>query len=191
MLCVPAHQAAVAPITIDFDGFASTSSFSGGTEDGFNLVVVSGQASVDGALLGPFSGSNSFHNSTVGGDTVNLFFFPTSGGLFELSSLMAGNAGSPGGFNETLIVRGFRGFLVGEDRFSAPSGRYASFTPTALAGARLDSLSIVMDPRSRPIHVDDIVLNTSPVPEPGTLMLVGLGMIGMGAMRRRRFFGVH
>jgi hypothetical protein len=38
-----------------------------------------------------------------------------------------------------------------------------------------------------PNGLDDITLNIPTVPEPSTLGLIGLGLLGLGAMKRRRY----
>lgn len=190
VLWLTASSVAAATITIDFDGFDPTTNFMGGTEDGFNLQAnlggTPGQLAVDGGgtppFLGPFSGRNALHNQTPAQASLYII---SSRGQFGLSSLRAG-VGSPG--HATLRLFGIsyaEGLSPVEDSLSVSGGAYSLLTPNRLAGKSLDLLVIYMDPRSGPLHVDDIVLTQAAVPEPATVVLFGLGATCVAAARRR------
>lgn len=178
-------QVHAAVITIDFDGFTQTSSFQGGTEDGFVVGNISGPVAVDGNYLGPYSGTNSIHHDAPGFASFSLY--GTSGQLFTLSSFVAG---SEFGGADPLTLRGYlNGSLVGTDVFDPnPAGSYISFTPTNLLGVTIDTLEFDLGPAGPgPTHIDDIMLNeVSSVPEPTSMAIFGLGALGMAYRARRK-----
>jgi hypothetical protein len=182
VLIASAGQVQAAVITIDFDGFAPSSAFGGGVEDGFIVGSISGPVAVNGDYLGPRSGINSIHHDA--GQLASFSLSNTIGEKFTLSSFFAGSAF---GGADPLTLKGYlNGSLVGTDVFDPnPPSSYMFFTPTNLSGVIMDLLVFEMGPAGPgPTHIDDIELNT--VPEPTSMAIFGLGTFAMAYRARRK-----
>lgn len=161
---------------IDFGAFA-TGSFSGGSEDGFAITATSANI-----WYTPFSNNSLGVASPTTTATATL----TTTGLFEFGSLdfAVRDASTPG-----LTVEGFLGASsVGIDSFAAPVAfdTLFSFSALNLAGVKIDRLLLTFtSSSSNSPRIDNIVLSTS-VPEPGTVILMGIALAGIGLGRRNK-----
>jgi hypothetical protein len=154
----------------------------------------------DGALFGCSAG-------LIGGNTSNalinansrsmLTMTRTGGGVFDLTSFYAGSRFdylNPNGFNSYGQAMGMDlvGTVSGGGTVNASitfnGGNFAQY----LMGAGFSNLtSVTMSVAGLgdtiEFLIDDIVVDESTqVPEPGSLALLGLGILGLAAQRRRK-----
>jgi hypothetical protein len=100
--------------------------------------------------------------------------------------------------NNAPSVYDIRGFLGGIQQFDETGtllGAFSPFSFTTLngvhSGTLIDTLNITVNPSitgvapPTSINLDNIVL-TSTVPEPGTLLLIGGGLVSLGLFRKVR-----
>jgi len=98
------------------------------------------------------------------------------------------------GRRNDVAFAGSADLLVGGRRFMATGatprpGHWSTFTATfvgtsANAG---DSITIQLNSSGVQGNFDSVKLTASPVPEPGTLSMLGVGLIGLAGLVRRRF----
>jgi len=181
---------------IDFEGVLASGQARIGSnvapyvEDGFTLTS-SGDSSVFHADI---FGSGSFTNLN-GSDifgwcgracpgapyTLSI----TNGGAFDLTSIDFSNLE----FGDDVGAIDITGFFSGGGSVSTSFGLVVDIWSTvAFAGfSNLSSFSISAAGIGNSLALDNIVLNTSSaVPEPTSLVLLGLGLAGMGFSRKKR-----
>ena len=181
---------------IDFEGVLAPGQDATGdnvapyVEDGFTLTS-SGDAASD------------YHNDIFGDDpSLNLngsdifgwcgtctgapfVLNITNGGAFDLTSIDFSNLE----FGDDVGAIDITGFFSGGGSVSTSFGLVVDIWSTvAFAGfSNLSSFSISAAGIGNSLALDNIVLNTSSaVPEPTSLVLLGLGLAGMGFSRKKR-----
>lgn len=202
LTAAPAH--AQTGTTVDFNDLPVASAPSGVLYVGncyqtggliFSVMGLDCGASTAFASWGPtqslyYTGSAALFNNSLASSTVQIT--ATGNRLFSVRSLslapVLGALGAP-----TSVL--FTGYLADGTTISqtlmVPAGDLAALSGTLtdfeLEGFRnLTSLTYtVTDPEYEPyVQLDN--LNVEVVPEPATMSLMGLGLAGLGAMRRRR-----
>ena len=109
----------------------------------------------------------------------------TAGTTYTLSYQLAGNRRN--GANETVQVQVNFGSLVNETISLGQSAPFTTFTNTftAISSGMLSLSFEGFGGDNIGMLLDNVVLE-SKVPEPGTLALLGLGLVGLGLGRRRK-----
>lgn len=202
-----AAPAMAVPIVLDFEGatngLAVNDFYNGGTDaggaSGVNYGInfsASSLALVDADAGGGGNFGNEPSPSTIlfflsgGAATMNVAAGFTTGFSFYYTSSAAGFVNVYDGLNgtgtllATINLLANIGGCVGD-----PTGSFCTFSPIGVAFAGT-ARSVDFGGTADLIGFDDITLGAvvpgNPVPEPGTLALLGLGALGLGAMRRRR-----
>ena len=160
------------------DGF-TLGAYDGDSGGGFNNADTQG-GGCELAVPDAYSGTNYMlnFNSVIAEFTRDV-------GTFDLISLFVHSDSRSG--DSTVRFQGLDGIggsiLYSIDVAITASWQQVSFSGwTGVKTFTWDSLV----PGTSNIGIDDFEYNAQSVPEPGTLALLGIGLLGMGAARRRR-----
>jgi hypothetical protein len=179
-LFAPAVAGAQTTITFDDLGGSNGDVFSSYLESGYLLEAAGGTLQ---------------HAFFVGNPTPSLFTF--TGGSIRITRSDGGNffflgtEFGTGGNQAAERTHTFAGFLAAAQVyivFGTNVGQFDFYAgPQPLA--QIDELLITVGPgQSTSINIDNILFaDAVAVPEPGTLAMLGIGLVGLVAVRRRRW----
>lgn len=182
LLAFAAVSVQAAPVLIDFEGVAPAGSqFAVGNnymENGYSLQngAGSGDAAIIGQVYQNRSGSDYY---TWNSQSNNQVFLTNIGGFtFSLASLDVGSKSGGSTANFDII-----GNFAAGGSITYNVRQVNSFTDLNLTG--FNGLSSVQFKFISGDYgaIDNLAVN---VPEPGSIALLGLALVGMGAMRRRK-----
>ena len=163
---------------IDFNGVTGNSGPYGSTyqEDGFQLTGNLWTIRPNSGTR--YTGTTSFFNDTVNGVTT---LTKIGGDLFSLDNI------DLDGYNQLAANVTFVGTLLNNTTTSVTFTTNASYGLQTFAfSSAFDNVKSVSWTQASPYHsFDNIVVNAAQVPEPGTMAMLGLGLLGVVASRRK------
>ena len=185
LLAVPSGPSLVIGNQINFDNLTPNSTFDPNTYAAQGVTI----SSPDGLIVLPYSTQSFpnylFDNSPDG--TANITIALTNG----TSEIGIGIADSDDPANVTLQALGLGGVSLGSpfqvtipENTNNPGNGYFAIKDTSsdIYGLRITETD--GGPNYSGLAIDD--LQTAAVPEPATLTLLGIGVVGLAAYRRRR-----
>ena len=158
--------ASAAVVTFDDTGSGTGAPFSSGGLD------FSGSSTY--VWFGPGYNANNGTNSLISGFSSSFTITKTGGGLFSIDQLDAGLSWYTGLTSLNISV--------GSDVISLGQS-YQTYSFTNINN--VTSVTVAFAPGDGYFAIDNIVWNDNPVPEPGSLTLLGLALLGLVAARRR------
>jgi hypothetical protein len=170
---VPARASAAGANLVANGGF-ETGDLGGWTEvgnTGYGAVACGGAPEGDcEAFFGPVG--------SLGGIAQSVA--TTAGGEYAISFVLNSDGGTPGEFrvdfgSQTLL-----------DLANPPAAGDQTFTFDAFAGGAASILQIQFQDDTGFMFLDDVRVSAVPVPEPAGIALMGAGLLGLAAVRRRR-----
>ena len=190
-------------ITIDFEGIApggsiTTETNSTNTFNGFDVFVPHGHY-VDSAAGGFASNGTDWLSHDHFGAAANqpVIITESSGAAFDLVSVDASEWIANLGLGNTLTVTGyFQGggtivanfvtdLVFGFETFTF-SNAWSNLIQIDLIGSSSNQGNCAGFTVCGSLGYDNVVVNLTDVPEPGTLALLGIGLAGLGFAARRR-----
>lgn len=175
VFCAFATPVSAAPMVLDFEGYAPGTTIGAdslaplGVVFNLDLDVVSGIGDL------PSSGTNSVIAGGYGGFS-GWFVGPYAGGV----NLISVFAGDDGGDIDSVILRGFNAAneLVAMASFAGEAAQWLTITGSGIVSFEIEAIGLVA--------FDDFTFGSAQVPEPAAVGLLGLGLVGIGALRRRK-----
>lgn len=153
------------------NGGFETGDFSGWVQNGSYMYVTSAH---------PFSGSFSADLGTFGGlGSLTQTISTLPGYEYELSFALATSGGSPSEFH--TLVNGTPLLSIADVGNTPYSFASLIFT----ADSALTEISFLARNDVGAFSLDDVSADLAPVPEPSTLLLLGIGLLGAGFLRKR------
>lgn len=186
-----------APVTIGFENLGvpsgSVAPYNGSSEAGFDLTTSGDQLLANNVptVVGPLSGT--FINSPNSGVTSGTITITELNTADPFRFVGLDGLGNGTGSLPTIDVSGFLGGnLIATDVFQTTNVE-TSFMAVNLLDRNIDSLLITLNTTAagpttfRPSFVDNIALNTTPIPLPAAawLLIGGLGALGVVGRKRR------
>jgi hypothetical protein len=169
---------------ITFEGLTSgTTAYNAAMTPGATITA-GAPLIVDSSVCG--AASDHFGNNQYGGG-ASISFSPSVNAVGFNIALDGGNCGT-GVVNGTATVSLFSGLtLLDTQTFTTASlTSFSTFAGWSGLGS-ISDLRIVVNSSADFLNLDNLRYGTAAnVPEPGTLALLGLGLAGIGALRRRR-----
>jgi hypothetical protein len=165
---------------VTFDGMGPVGEVASarmGSEAGFDILIN------PVFFVGLESGTDLEMEPRVPSCSGSMEITQTGGGLFEFTGLDIQNEYGVGSF---VTLQGLLGSaLVATDTFYTARASYVTVFALNPSGVAIDTL-VMTGQRDFDGGIAGNDLQVDPIPEPATLVLLGNGLLGLGARRRRR-----
>lgn len=177
-------------ISLNFDGITVNQDLSTYQENGINVTVGSVAYVGFHAFTGYDTRSDGFHYGSGG----NNGYVTIKGAKDEVFSGIGFLVGNGYGYNYNFVTYAtyLNGTLSGEGRVETPNGLISFVDAEGFDELRVSADSFRYSPfgEFQAIAIDDLKIDikdaVSDVPEPGSLALLGLGVIGLTSIRRQK-----